>query len=480
VDEPIDKEYAAVVLAAVEAVKRSVLGLDLTSGYIPRRNVPEYKVNEFGWPSITRTYFGSSTSGPLNWGALVGKKGGTGSVRFDTSDIPELRSVIDFLASRPDIWSKVAGLSSSPADEAVAAQLREFDAVRIVTSVAERSDATGEDPKAVFLQLEQGQLAPTLSADLLVPIALVRLDLPAALELDNDVWIEPLEEVTQRARAIDLHGGSNGVNAFLVSAATHAVVLRNRTFDNARGALVRRILMDLRSTHREEIEQVFQAIEIVSGQRVGYAQICLRPHGWADEWVADLPPLETVATVSRVPVEVQEHGWNATPILIEKARLEELPSRYAALRRTQQRAQLAARRLFQSSLRSTSDDALLDACIGIEALLGEEHDELVHRMGLRASVALVPHGWRAERAYEMLKKVYAHRSKIVHGTEPKNATISIDGKSYSTVGTAVFLLRALMQSHLAASPTWTPGTLDGQLTSAIDTYLGPEPPHLNE
>jgi hypothetical protein len=68
----------------------------------------------------------------------------------------------------------------------------------------------------------------------------------------------------------------------------------------------------------------------------------------------------------------------------------------------------------------------------------------------------------------MLKKVYAHRSKIMHGTEPKNSTISIEGKDWSAKPVAVWFLRLLLQSRLSHTPPWTPSDLDRSLFGAID------------
>lgn len=67
----------------------------------------------------------------------------------------------------------------------------------------------------------------------------------------------------------------------------------------------------------------------------------------------------------------------------------------------------------------------------------------------------------------MLKKVYDHRSKIVHGTERKHSTININGTDYSTEHVAVVLLGDLLRSHLAASPPWTPESLDQQLFDSL-------------
>jgi hypothetical protein len=248
-------------------------------------------------------------------------------------------------------------------------------------------------------------------------------------------------------------------------------VLRDRTFDNSQGSLARRIQLDLQPLYVREIEEVFQALEIASNQRVGYVQVLLRSRDWADSWLGNLPTVEKIGSPPRLPKELVDYGWNRKPKAINGSKLADVPALFSNLQATHPRGKLAARRLFQSSLRAANEDTLLDACIGIEALLGEEHDELVHRMGLRASVALVPSGIKAGLAYEILKKVYSHRSKIVHGTEPKNSTISLRGKEFSASSVAVFLLRVLLKSHLSQTPSWTPADLDKTLFEAIDGQL---------
>jgi hypothetical protein len=468
VTEPINPELANCVLAAVKGVKRLVLDPDAKLGYVSRRDVPAFKTNAWGWPSVSTSYFGSSPDGPMNWDSLFGYKKDTGSARFDATDVVELARAIDFVLADPDLRSKFSGFGVSVEDPETSKMLGTLDVIRVVTTIAERSEATGQDDRDVYIEHERALLGATLVADVLVPITLVRLDLTEPLHLGGDVWIELLDEPTHRARAVDIH---SNVNAFLVSAATHAVVFRNRDFDNSRGPLVRRVLLDAHPPFQEEIDEVFQALEIATDQRLGYVQVLLNPRDWGYTWRGELPPIESTTTPSRLPKELADKGWNSEPRHINADRLANAPRIFSSLRSTSARGKLAARRLLQSSLRSNPEDTLLDACIGIEALLGEQHDELVHRMGLRASVALVDR-MDAPLAYEILKKVYGHRSKIVHGTEPKNPTINIRGDSWSANSVAVWLLRLLLQSHLARTPTWTPADLDAALFAAIDGQPG--------
>lgn len=467
--QPIDDEFCNVILAAVRAVREFVLDPERDLGHVSRRAVPKFRTNEHGWPSVASSFLRSGgAADPMDWSSLFGHTVGRGSAKFAISEVQELQDVADYVRDHPLLAEKVSPTSTRAEDDERAAVLRTNDVIALVATIIERSIATGEAEHEVYLQHERALLADTLIADVLAPIALVMLDLEESVELGQDVWIEPLDEATHRARAVDTFGSEN---PYFVSAATHAVVLRAREFDNSRGSVFRQISLELQPRYVEQIEQVFQALTIASEQPTGYAQLLLRPRDWADRWVGDLPAIQSVGTMHRYPTSLGDRGWNKEPLHISHDRLEALPATYQALTKSSRRGQLAARRLFGSALRTDVEDVILDACIGVEALLVEEPGELVHRMGLRAAVALAPHGWGAERAHEVLKKVYSHRSKIVHGTERKDSTIKLGEIDYSTDEVAVFLLGRLLQSHLAESPAWTPKTLDQRLFDSVDASL---------
>ena len=117
-------------------------------------------------------------------------------------------------------------------------------------------------------------------------------------------------------------------------------------------------------------------------------------------------------------------------------------------------------------------DSAVDACIGIEALVGEEHDELVHRMALRAATALAGNG-DPQVIYKAVRSVYDYRSAIIHGTEPSKKKQKVafpDGGKVSARMLARILLRALLRSVLAVDGGWTPSTLDARLLASLSTH----------
>ncbi|MHA7984393.1 hypothetical protein ACX9R5_01185 [Rathayibacter sp. CAU 1779] len=467
--EPHLPELAELMVRAATAMHG--FGLDITngSGYVPRRPLVEYHENEAGWPATVRDHaLISGKSELVDWGMLFGAKKNT-VLKYDVDDVPVLQELVTFVAADRYLSDRISPLTAGRDDDELRGQWIANSAVSAASELLERADAMGGTSEEALLSIygewELGTFGETVTGDLLFPILLRHFPLDEAFQVGPGISIEPLTRELQCARALRVD--AQDVNPFLAAAATHAVVLHDRQFANQDGPMARRIRFDLKTPGMGTADQVFQALSIATGERTGYTQVCLRPHAWATGWINELPPLEQVAIVAHYPPAFNDGGWNKPGSMVATDDLARLPVIFGALASTTQRAKLAARRLMQSYMRDRDDDIILDACIGIEALLGEEHDELVHRMGLRAAMALAPGGLAPDRTYELLKKVYAHRSKIVHGTEPKQATIRFGDQEYPSSGLAVFLLRALLDAHLTATPPWQPAALDAALFDAI-------------
>lgn len=462
--DPIDVKLASLMLTAAAAVRAKYDALGPQS-YERRQEPIIYSENAEGWPSTVTGSFGKEKPvTPLDWRSIASSAKGN-YYKLSAEDVPELQVLIDYVAREPDVRKRVAHLANDVADE-TAEKMIAFDTVRLLTGIMNRAEALKDTSDACFgslyLEVERGLLAPTLSGDLLFPIALRRLNVDSIVQVADNISIEPLTTELQRARATS-GGGSSDVNPYLVAAATHMIVVRAVSLDNSEGALRRQIRLHYAPPGLETADHVCEALSIASGLSVGYAQVCFRPADWADDWRLDLPPLVRLATVQKYPVTLDDRGWLKQHDPIGGDALSKLPAYYAALSKTNRRAQLASRRLAQSTRRELSDDIIIDACIGIEALLGEQKDELSHRMGLRAATALSVVGWKPNFAYDLLKKVYGHRSKIVHGDVPATPNITIDGQTFTAKAGAVFLLSRLLDAHLRSDPPWSPQSLDLEL-----------------
>jgi hypothetical protein len=209
----------------------------------------------------------------------------------------------------------------------------------------------------------------------------------------------------------------------VVDAATHAIVVRTE-IDNP-GPTARVFgRVQQPALRLDQADLVCEARRVLSGRSLGVAQLLVRPVGWADSWTHDLPALEVHGTIRRYPEWFDDFGWRRPADLIPRDRLDRLPGAFRALSVAEPQVRLASRRLSQARLRNNEDDQIVDACIGLEALLSSGRDELSHRLSLRAAAALASHPttpWRAGLVYAAMRRVYEHRSTVAHGGEVKPA-----------------------------------------------------------
>jgi hypothetical protein len=69
--------------------------------------------------------------------------------------------------------------------------------------------------------------------------------------------------------------------------------------------------------------------------------------------------------------------------------------------------------------------------------------------------------------YQLVKKVYGHRSTIVHGGKAKSATIEFGGQAYPAQHAGVMLLRRLLLNRSRAEEPWTPEALDKHILESL-------------
>lgn len=286
--------------------------------------------------------------------------------------------------------------------------------------------------------------------------------------------LEKLEQAVQLARAQD----SNPVGAVplvAAGAATHAVVITGVRIDNS--SLADRMWRgSAPGLPFAELDLAVECLRVVIGAPTGYAQVFLRPAGWADRWTHALPPVGDVGLFHRYPASFDNYGWLKKPVLVTADQLAALPgvvrsARNAGKTRQGKSARLALRRLSLAGLRDDDDDTLVDACIGIEALLSNDSIEVTHKIAVRGAAALATRSAAPldpQTAFTMLKAVYGRRSDLVHGTGKDNkAVFDLGGRKVPASALAVFLLRKLLLSRLTSDPAWTIQDLDDELLVSL-------------
>lgn len=396
-------------------------------------------------------------------------------------DVPELVQLIKFVRSRPDLYERICNFQEGlprhdEATKQAALRFEEYEISQLPLEMLDRAHALEKFDDAstlsFYLELEKARLEPTLETELVVPLLLTSFDLDEALELDDEVLLAPLGADQQLARVTQASSIS-GVPEPLISAATHAIVVKNQSVDNS--SIFQRVWRGrLGPVSLKTVDLVCQAITICTTRETGYSQVLVRPIGWADGWNHDLPPLKETLVLRRYPEHFDNYGWLSERRAIAAGDYSALPETFKRLRAAAAKTKLAARRLFMARTRHNDEEKIIDACIGLEALLGEGRDELSHRMALRAATVLaarVRNPMDAHIAYKLTKVVYDYRSSIVHGgTDNKKATAMFGEKEYRTVDLSVLLLRELLMDQLSGSNGgWTPLDLDDRLFTALNT-----------
>ncbi|TFB63465.1 hypothetical protein E3N86_04605 [Cryobacterium sp. Hz7] len=388
-------------------------------------------------------------------------------------EVPELISacnvVSEIAMSDVKFEQSISLLASGEQDSVKRIEQVKFEYVRFVMHLIARAEATGaesdEDLLSIYLALERARFADELIGDLIVPIALTALKTNETFQITEDIWIEPIDADMQRARAEPILSGDR-VSALVVAAATHAVVVRNVKFDN-RDYFDRRFRRNEIDLNR--VDRVIQCLHIATARDTGYAQAYVRPVDWADEWEHDLPAIWKIAKYHRYPDEFDAGGWNEDKVAVSQALLDEIPVMFTALESSPANVQLAARRAMRAVLRDDDEDKTLDATIGMEALLlsNNDREEMTHRMAQRAAAALTA-DYPPQIVYGLVKKVYEHRSKIVHGRVRKTSMIRIEEVPYPAQDIAALLLRLLLGNLLRSENPWTPEQLDLKLLQALN------------
>lgn len=259
-----------------------------------------------------------------------------------------------------------------------------------------------------------------------------------------------------------MSGGYRVENPYLLAAATHAVVIRG--VDVSLGPHPGAV--NFASIDRAPIHNALEVIQIVGGGPTGYAELLAVPTGWASGWRHALPPVQGELVPAEYPAHFSEVGWRKpAAVRIDAELVKSLPLAFNALRAAKPNVRIAARRARRCFMRSDQEDVLVDAAIGLEALLGNARDELTHRLAQRAAAALADKFDPAE-VYSTVKKVYSARSKVVHGAELKSTRVHVGGEGYSAPYLARFVLEELLRDLLLGAD-WTPESLDARIIAQL-------------
>ena len=471
---PEDPELYRLVEAAALEGRRLALAAKHRGDYISRYwEWPRLSWLESGFPSIHV----SGVEGPTDYSRAFSSKPGKFAGPIIYGEIESFTALLEYARGNKRIRSHFLPPRVPPGKEERFEELLEFGVVGIVTALVDRAihlfgdaDATPAQIRAIYIELEAPIFRDRLPVEILVPVALTKFDTSGRWDLDESTFLEEIDEATHLARYprqsfwLPAHG-------LVVSAATHALVLTGYEIPSEN--IWERHRSELSFYPVEVVDRFFAAMRVVTGLDTGYAQIVLRPVGWAEDYLSTLPPLISGPVVRRYPAAFDDYGWlvkDRRPIT--EGDLNEVKTVWAALADAPAQLSLATRRLNSAMLRSDEADSMLDLCIGLESLLtGDETTELTHKLALRVAAVHALSGGAGRAPAEVftsVKRIYKYRSKLVHGRSDAEALASsVDrGQQIRTVVLARDYLGMVIRTLLMHPRYLDPQAIDQELIAA--------------
>jgi hypothetical protein len=303
--------------------------------------------------------------------------------------------------------------------------------------------------KGLYCLWEASILKEKLSFDIIVPLLYLKFDFD---QLDfGDFTIEKMSDDVQLRRNTE-KSYNVAAHETVIGAATHALVLKNWHIDNP--GLWKHVTLANAEAFVEPLKKVeilFASIRAVCGCDTGYSQVVIRPDGWADRWVAQLPEVY-VFSVRAYPDRFENYGWLEEPPVLTQDQCNIVGRVSQEIEKAQKnKLILAARRLNAASLRKDEEDAILDVTIGLETLLTDDsHGEITYRLAIRLAALCKLRPFESQspsQIFALGKRLYDFRSAVVHGSAKASTKrivqLSAD-RSIPTVTLGISLLRHLV------------------------------------
>lgn len=271
-------------------------------------------------------------------------------------------------------------------------------------------------------------------------------------DLTDGVSIQRLSEQLHLSRS-EAKSNTILVHDCVLDGATHALVIENYYIDNKnRDSYSCLYYKDAYPNYL--IQNFFSALRLINNYKTGYAQIFSTPEGWTTNFKEKLLNVRG-CSVREFPheFELNRYWLNKTFPIIGLEELEKIKFFYEKLSNNHHKSiPIALKRLNSCMLRHDEEDTVVDATIALEVLLSDDgKTEMTHKLALRIAALSKIDKTCEENPKEIftkVKKVYAYRSGIVHGTQDlaKTKTIKIpDSIELKTVDVAIDILKMILR-----------------------------------
>lgn len=451
VKDPVElrPQLQHLIFAAFDEAAAAILER-LGTGKRPSRvhRYPSYSLRDNGMPSLDDgTWAGG---GPLEYSSLLDPPYGDEEARklgkFPPEKFPAIAALVAFTRQHPEI-------ARMRPEVDVHADLFTRIGIELLISRAVDQAILSFGEAAIVSSKRDQILAPVLNAlfqerlelAVLAPVAFVRFEFDR-MRIGPGVFMLRMSPDLQRARWKAKAHGLAGHDHVLASA-THTLVLTGWEIDNREMFDVYNALSVFHPSARDTVDAFFAALRIATGVETGYAQELHLSRGWRHRHDYGLPDVHA-GGARRYPEHFDDFGWNRADMpIVSRHAMREVPRLFAALKAPgSDRLSLATRRLNSAMTRGDAADAILDATIALEILLGDGDSQAINwklRMRGAALVALDSGHAAGEAMHISIGKIYAARSAIVHGGRRRNDTLDDADARNMAIGTLRTILRII-------------------------------------
>ena len=304
--------------------------------------------------------------------------------------------------------------------------------------------------ETIVLQKLWRYVGDELKIDICVPLCLLYFELDSISLSDNIEIIRIPEEIQKSRKEACRYEMQNEDD--LASCATHMLVLHGYHLENNEYTSINYTTTNYHVYPLDIIDNILSIIRIVTGYQCGYNQVLTVPIEWFDTICEDLKPVYGAKTPFINPKQLEKSWMNLEIKVVNDKQIEMIQSLYKNLYAAidsgkNSHLAFALKRLNRCMLRNEVDDMAIDATIGLESMLaGGTKSEITYTLSNRIGIAFTKDNYSDYNAYEcrkIMKKIYAYRSKVVHGgsLKEKDKKIDINGEQRGIEIVAVDFLR---------------------------------------
>jgi hypothetical protein len=366
------------------------------------------------------------------------------------TEIDGYDELLAYVSSSPG-YAAFHGWSGDESDD-LGRRMLEFGAADLITEIAARHahvrgfEFDEEYARVRYTEMEEWWQSEGLPVTLVVPLLDISFE-DDTVEISGSISIEKISDADHLARVAGILAYQR--DEWAVRACTHAVMVRNEVKVNWPKAMGREEWAGV--FPYTKLDQIVQAVSVAAMKPTGYYQVAYLPEGWSPGYVGKHEMLRHAFVVDRKPQRLDTSN-EAPTVILDAGKANDIARLFNALQRSNDQTILAARRLQLASLREDELDEIVDLCVGIEALLGgSQAGETTYKLAVRGAAVLARKGFRdAAKVADLIKKVYAYRSYIVHGQAKyaKKRLVAMDGQKYLATAIAETILMALLDVML--------------------------------